>query len=196
MGKPNLHQVVGLAVPQPPPKTHSLFKWIVLLTLVFTLTTFLNAPGFVSNVSLFTNKFTTSVWEVKFGSGVTCHAPAPNLFAYHPPRLSNERIVKASKDLDKYLSDRASKSDIDSISVSVVTAAGPIFEGGYGTLKANETDTNPDDVRPVDRDSIYRIASISKMFTVLETLILRERGVLNWWVISCTLLLFPPTFSF
>lgn len=167
-------------MPQIPLGAHGLVRWILLLVCIFTLSTFLTAPGFVSNVSFFTNKLTTSVWEIKFGSGDTCHAPAPNLFAYHPPRLSNERIVKASKDLDKYLSDRASKSDIDSISISVVTAAGPIFEGGYGTLKANETDTNSDDERPVDRDSIYRIASISKMFTVLETLILRERGALNW----------------
>ncbi|KAF8203101.1 beta-lactamase/transpeptidase-like protein, partial [Pholiota molesta] len=37
-----------------------------------------------------------------------------------------------------------------------------------------------EETHPVNRDSIYRIASISKMFTVLETLILRERGALNW----------------
>ncbi|KAF8973666.1 beta-lactamase/transpeptidase-like protein [Flammula alnicola] len=95
-----------------------------------------------------------------------------------PTSSSNDHIVKASKDLDKYLSSRASKSDIDSIAVAVVTPAGSIFEAGYGVLKANETDA--EHAQPVDRDSIYRIASISKMFTVLETLILRERGVLNW----------------
>ncbi|CAA7265929.1 unnamed protein product [Cyclocybe aegerita] len=107
-----------------------------------------------------------------------CKAPNPNIFGYHPLRASNEAIAKAAHSLDNYLSQRASKPDIDSISIAVVSAAGTLFEGGYGTLRANETDE--ENQRPVDRDSIYRIASITKMFTVLETLILRETGALNW----------------
>ena len=110
-----------------------------------------------------------------------CKPPSPKLFAFHPPRPSDERIVKASANIDKYLSGRAEKDDIDSISVGIVTPAGILFEGGYGILKANETNTeNDNSTIPVDRNSIYRIASISKMFTVLETLILREKGALNW----------------
>ncbi|KIM47767.1 hypothetical protein M413DRAFT_6978 [Hebeloma cylindrosporum] len=107
-----------------------------------------------------------------------CTSPPPNLFAYHPPRPTNDLVVKASKKLDNYLSKLASKPDIDSIAISVVTVSGPIFEAGYGVLRANES--NSEVTYPVDRDSIYRIASITKMFTVLETLILRERGSLNW----------------
>ena len=121
----------------------------------------------------------SSLWNHGFAtSAYVCPSPPPNLFAYHPPRPTNDLIVKASKNLDKYLSGRASKRDIDSIAFSVVTVNGPIFESGYGVLRANES--NSEVAHPVDSDSIYRIASITKMFTVLETLILRERGSLNW----------------
>ncbi|KAF5325427.1 hypothetical protein D9619_009769 [Psilocybe cf. subviscida] len=120
------------------------------------------------------------VWN-PFERAPGCKPHSPNVFAYHPPRPSDKRIVKASADLDKYLSGRAAKDDIDSISFGVITPAGILFEGGYGILKANETDAeNSNLTTPVDRNTIYRIASISKMFTVFETLILREKGALNW----------------
>ncbi|KAF9567042.1 beta-lactamase/transpeptidase-like protein [Agrocybe pediades] len=119
-----------------------------------------------------------------------CRPPSINLFAAHPPRPNLDPIVKASNDLDKFLSQSVSKNGVDSLAVAVVTPAGPIFLKGYGVLRANETSSepgdsedpeNPDPPAPeVDGDTIYRLASISKMFTVLETLVLRERGVLNW----------------
>ena len=109
----------------------------------------------------------------------TCPAPKANIFGYHPPRPSNELIKKAAKGLDDWLAKTATQPDIDSLVVAVVTPAGPIFEKGYGVLKANETENEGQ--LPVDRNSIYRIASVSKMFTVLETLILRARGALNWY---------------
>lgn len=86
--------------------------------------------------------------------------------------------MKSIAAIDKYLSDRASQADIDSISVALVTPAGTLWQGGYGVLRANET--GDAEKGTVDGDSIYRIASISKAFTVLETLILRERGALSW----------------
>ncbi|KAF4623002.1 hypothetical protein D9613_002177 [Agrocybe pediades] len=119
-----------------------------------------------------------------------CRPPSINLFAAHPPRPNLDPVVKASNDLDKFLSQSVSKNDVDSLAVAIVTPAGPIFLKGYGVLRANETSSepgnnadpeNPDSPAPeVDGDTIYKLASISKMFTVLETLVLRERGVLNW----------------
>ncbi|KAF5312337.1 hypothetical protein D9619_002970 [Psilocybe cf. subviscida] len=53
---------------------------------------------------------------------------SPNLFAYHPPRATEEAIVKVSREVDKYLSNRVSKDDIDSISVGVVTPAGILLK--------------------------------------------------------------------
>lgn len=120
--------------------------------------------------------------SVKLG----CPFPLPNhLFKEKPLCPSEGPLRKSSKKLDAFLSERASHPDIDSLSIAVVTPYGTIFERGYGVLKANETVSQ----KPVSRNSIYRIASITKMFTVLETLILRERGVLNLWV------LLVPTFE-
>lgn len=107
-----------------------------------------------------------------------CKPPSANIFATSPPRSNNGLIAKASKDIDQYLAKRTAKSDIDSLAIAVVTPGGIVFERGYGVLKANES--NVEDQKPVDSNSIYRLASISKMFTALETLILRERGVLQW----------------
>jgi CubicO group peptidase (beta-lactamase class C family) len=179
MGQHELQQPAH-ALPQRPFSRISgrILKWAASVALLLTLTASFNPQDLESSV-LWLAEVSTSNWEIKFGSGKPCQAPAPNLFAYSPPRPSNDLIAKASKDVDKYLSNRASKPDVDSIAISIVTAAGPLFEAGYGVLKANETGV--EETHPVDRDSIYRIASISKMFTVLETLILRERGALNWY---------------
>ncbi|KAL1664547.1 beta-lactamase/transpeptidase-like protein [Schizophyllum commune] len=111
-------------------------------------------------------------------TGPSCKVPLPNLLAYDPPTGQEALLQEASLLLDGYFAHRAAYPDIDSLAVAVVTPSGTVFERAYGTLRANETE--PDKYGAVDSDSIYRIASITKMFTVLETLILRERGVLNW----------------
>ncbi|KAH9947539.1 beta-lactamase/transpeptidase-like protein [Amylocystis lapponica] len=61
--------------------------------------------------------------------------------------------------------------------MAVVTSAGSLHEGFWGVRRANETDEKIRGM--VDRHSIYRLASISKLFTSLETFILRDRGVLD-----------------
>ncbi|KAJ7705973.1 beta-lactamase/transpeptidase-like protein [Mycena rosella] len=108
----------------------------------------------------------------------TCSPPLPTLLASHPPRPDAPRLKEAAASLHDFLSTRTAESDIDSLSIAVVTPDGPIFEAGYGVLRANESE--PEKRGSITRDSIYRIASITKMFAVLETLILRERGLLNW----------------
>jgi hypothetical protein len=106
-----------------------------------------------------------------------CPFPLPNhLLKEQPLRPGEGPLAASSRKLHGYLSQRTSYVDIDSISMAVVTPTGTVFEHCYGSLKANETFLPG---RRVTRDSIYRIASITKMFTVLETLILRERGALN-----------------
>lgn len=64
--------------------------------------------------------------------------------------------------------------------MGVVTPTGLVFEGSYGSLKAYETDKEKE---KLDGDTMYKIASISKMFAALQTTILRERGLLGWYVI-------------
>jgi CubicO group peptidase (beta-lactamase class C family) len=105
-----------------------------------------------------------------------CAFPLPNLLSSGlPSEYGHNTISIASRSLDKYLRAKVRQRDIDSLSIAVVTPNGPIFQKGYGVLRANETGA-----RTPDADSIYRIASISKMFTVLQTLVLRDRGVLDW----------------
>ncbi|KAJ7102487.1 beta-lactamase/transpeptidase-like protein [Mycena belliarum] len=108
----------------------------------------------------------------------TCSAPLPTLLAANPPRADTPVLRTAAASLHEFLSLRTAANDIDSLSIAVVTPDGPIFERGYGVLRANESD--PVKRGSITRDSIYRIASITKMFVVLEALILRERGALNW----------------
>ena len=70
---------------------------------------------------------------------------------------------------------------MDSLAVAVVTPAGPIYEAFRGPIRANESSW-PGRGADVDGDSIFRIASVSKLFASLEALILRDRGALNLWV--------------
>jgi CubicO group peptidase (beta-lactamase class C family) len=85
------------------------------------------------------------------------------------------QIKKALDSLDNYLKKRTGATDVESLAIAIVTPAGPIFERGYGRLKAGDNTTT----QAPDSNSIYRLGSISKMFTALETLLLREKGVLD-----------------
>ncbi|KIY69156.1 beta-lactamase/transpeptidase-like protein [Cylindrobasidium torrendii FP15055 ss-10] len=105
-----------------------------------------------------------------------CSPPLPTLLNDYPVDANDPRLAAASAGLGAFLAARASEDDIDSLSVAVVTPFGTVFERSYGVLRANESSPSA----PVDSHSIYRIASITKMFTVLETLILREKGTLSW----------------
>lgn len=115
------------------------------------------------------------------GPGVSpataCPMPLPNLLTHKP--VKTEGISKALEALDQLITKRAAAPDVDSLAFAVVTTSGAIFEKGYGRLKANDNTTT----QAPDSDSIYRLGSISKMFTAFETLLLREKGVLNLYVI-------------
>jgi len=106
-----------------------------------------------------------------------CRPPLPHLL--DAPFPTDPLLRRASRSLNSYLADRTSHDDIDSLVIAVVTPSGPVFQKGYGVLRANETDSTKRG--SVDENSIYRLASVTKIFTVLETLILRDRGVLNWY---------------
>lgn len=116
------------------------------------------------------------------GAARQCRPPLPNLFAQTPISNSNPKVRKALHDVDTYVrkSFAEASSAMDGLAVAVITANGAIYEAGLGPLKANETDLEKRGV--IDRHSIFRIASGSKLFAVLETLILREKGALQWFV--------------
>ncbi|KZV92719.1 beta-lactamase/transpeptidase-like protein [Exidia glandulosa HHB12029] len=103
----------------------------------------------------------------------TCFAPAVKL---PPPKAADVKSAIAAA--DEYLIGLSHAPDVDSVVAAVVTPDGSIYEGTYGLLRANETD--PASQGTVDRDSVYRIASVTKVFTAWEAYILRDRGVLGW----------------
>lgn len=107
-----------------------------------------------------------------------CHPFLPPLFAETPPAPNNPLIVEANQKLDDFLLSRFSKGDIDSLSVTVVSSDGPLYEKNFGVLRTNETES-----RKTDSHSMYRIASVTKLFTMIEALILEQKGVLSLYVI-------------
>ena len=66
--------------------------------------------------------------------------------------------------------------DIDSLSVAVVTSNGTLYERNFGVMRGNESDTSP----LTNSHSVYRIASVAKIFTALEGLILERKGIISW----------------
>ena len=108
----------------------------------------------------------------------TCRPFLPNLFVDTPPSLAHPAIRDATKTLNDYFASRFSGEQIDTLSVAVVTSNGTLYERNFGPLRANETDSSL-----VDSHSMYRLASVSKLFTVLEGMLLEQRGVISWYVV-------------
>ncbi|KAG9309359.1 beta-lactamase/transpeptidase-like protein [Chiua virens] len=103
-----------------------------------------------------------------------CRAPLPSFLATKPPFGTNIHLQNAFRQLDSALQHSFDQGGIESLSVAVVGSEGPLYEVFLGKRQANESEDTT-----VDQHSIYRLASISKLFTALETLILRDRGVLR-----------------
>ena len=109
----------------------------------------------------------------------SCRPFLPNLFAETPPPPNLLAIRDVTKILDDYLVAKFSQESIDSLSVAVVTSGDVLYERNFGVLKANETNSP----LTTSYDS-YRIASVSKLFTVFEGFILEQRGIISWYIIS------------
>ncbi|THH18804.1 hypothetical protein EW146_g2249, partial [Bondarzewia mesenterica] len=104
-----------------------------------------------------------------------CRPFLPNVFAETPPPADHPLVRDASSRLDGFLSSRFAKGDIDSLSVAVVTSKGPVFEKNFGVMRANESDSPK-----TTSHSMYRLASVSKLFTTLEGLMLDQKGAISW----------------
>ncbi|KAL5508717.1 hypothetical protein ACEPAG_4802 [Sanghuangporus baumii] len=104
-----------------------------------------------------------------------CHPFLPKLLIETPPSPDHPLIKGASARLDKFLSNRYSIGDIDSLSFAVVTSDGPVFEKNFGVMRGNESNSPA-----TTSHSMYRLASVSKLFTVFEGLLLEQKGALSW----------------
>ncbi|KAI0738330.1 beta-lactamase/transpeptidase-like protein [Daedaleopsis nitida] len=103
----------------------------------------------------------------------SCRPSLPNLFSETPPPA--HAVRDAADALDRHLTARFGKGDIDSLSVAVVTSAGVLYEKNFGVMRANETDSPP-----THSHSMYRIASVGKLFPVLEGFVLAQKGLISW----------------
>jgi CubicO group peptidase (beta-lactamase class C family) len=119
---------------------------------------------------------TTQSLESDDAERYSCRPFLPKLFVETPPAPDHPVIKNASGRLQKYYAERFAKGDIDSLSVAVVTSRGVLFEENYGVVRGNETASSP----PTTSHSQYRIASVAKLFAVMEGLLLEQRGALSW----------------
>ncbi|KAI0324258.1 beta-lactamase/transpeptidase-like protein [Cubamyces sp. BRFM 1775] len=105
----------------------------------------------------------------------SCRPFLPTVFAESPPEPDHPALRKGAQAVDAFFTNRFAKGDIDSLSVAIVTSDGPLYEKNFGTTRGNESNGPP-----TTSHSMYRIASVSKLFTVLEGLVLEQKGIIAW----------------
>ena len=107
-----------------------------------------------------------------------CHAPFPSLLIDHEidPAVFNADIQWTESMLKGILAGSNGYGEAaDAVSISLFLPTGePIYETGYGKLRANETGNST-----VDGDSIYRMASITKAFTAAQLMLQKQHGLLG-----------------
>ena len=96
------------------------------------------------------------------------------------PVTSDPDIQSAARRLDSRLQDLYKGGSIDSLSIGIVGENGLLLTRGYGFVNAKKKDTAQ--CRKVDENTIYRIASLTKVFTALKLWMLKERGAISWQV--------------
>ena len=108
----------------------------------------------------------------------TCHAPLPSLLTTREvDRTAFEADIQWTESLLKGLiaGTNGYGEPADAVSVSIFLPTGaPIYEAGFGRLRANESGEST-----VDGDSIYRMASVTKMFTTAQLMLQKQKGQLG-----------------
>ena len=128
---------------------------------------------------LFTKLYTPTTSTTKAESEYfTCHAPPPSLLIDHKidPAVFRADIQWTESMLKGILAGTNDYGEAaEAISVSVFLPTGePIYETGFGKLRANESESPA-----VDGDSIYRMASVTKMFTAAQLMLQKQQGSLG-----------------
>ncbi|OCH90269.1 beta-lactamase/transpeptidase-like protein [Obba rivulosa] len=130
----------------------------------------------VASSSLYSRYFQTHPAQADDRERFSCRPFLPRVFVETPPPVDHPLVRDAVRHVDEYLAARFKVGDIDSLSVAIVTSKEPLYEKNFGVMRGNESATSP----PTNSHSSYRIASVSKLLTVLEGHILAQRGVLSW----------------
>ncbi|KAK6542430.1 hypothetical protein TWF694_006386 [Orbilia ellipsospora] len=110
-----------------------------------------------------------------------CIPPPPQFLLKDSRIASHPGVIAALSDIKSLMEANAKTNPNDAVSVSIVHASkGKIFDFHSGRIRTNESATASP--ARVDGDSIYRIASISKMFVALETLVLGKQARLRKFI--------------
>jgi CubicO group peptidase (beta-lactamase class C family) len=106
---------------------------------------------------------------------VSFYAPSSSIAADQPPRteqvLANPEITGAIAVIDAYLEGVQIYEKIPGMSAGIVHDQTLIWQRGYGH-------SNLETKRPADADTLYSICSISKLFTAVGIMQLRDAGKL------------------
>ena len=109
-------------------------------------------------------------------SETTCKPPLPSLLLQqYPPSAEDEILQPLLAQVQAEAAATAAIESVDSVAVGLVGPQGLIWAKGFGKAKANGTDSTPP-----NEHTIYRVASISKLFATMEGFVLQNKGYLNW----------------
>ena len=109
-----------------------------------------------------------------------CKPYLPSLLLQQYPASADDAALQPIlRTLETIVSRSANSVYMDSISIGVVGSQGLLWSKGFGRAQANGTRD-----APPNEHTIYRIASISKLFATMEGFVLSDRGVINWYAWS------------
>jgi CubicO group peptidase (beta-lactamase class C family) len=103
----------------------------------------------------------------------------PDLHSKAPPNADYPLVRRAADELRDYLDGKFVEAKLDGMSAAVVTSAGVVFEKHWGVKRANGTEER-DKSEKIDGQSMYRVASVSKMMIAYEGWVLAQKGIINW----------------
>jgi beta-lactamase class C len=90
-----------------------------------------------------------------------------------PPKKINPRLLELLTDYEKEIDQLAEESSTPGAAIAVVQDSTIVYLKPFGVKKAGSSD-------PVDANTVFRIASVSKCFASFLTGILIEDSVLSW----------------
>lgn len=110
-------------------------------------------------------------------NGRSCSPFLPSsLLQLYPPSSSDWEFKAPIQYFNQRVTQHAAQSSVDSIMAGIVSTGGLIWSNGFGRAKANGTERVPP-----NEHTIYRIASISKLFATMEGFILKDKGIIQWY---------------
>jgi CubicO group peptidase (beta-lactamase class C family) len=109
------------------------------------------------------------------GAGALQVPAQPSLSAFEPAAAEpavKEKLAAIAPQLDTFFQGRLDATGATGLAVGIVVDGELVYGRGFGVL-------DPESRRPIDLDSVFRIASVSKSFTAMAVMKLRDEGKLS-----------------